>query len=115
MFMRASVRRCNGCINAHTHTHTHTQIHTNCQVLFDAGADVMAKTPGGCTPYAFASLFKYGEDDVIHFFRREVRFYVYVCEWCLLHVCIVCIPLAQERISAVYVQCMQIYSYLYGG
>jgi hypothetical protein len=77
------------CMYVHTHLLTYARIHAVCQVLFDAGADVMAKTPGGCTPYAFASLFNYGDDDIIHFFRREVRVIVCIC-MCVYGVCTSC-------------------------
>jgi hypothetical protein len=45
----------------------------------------MAKTKGGCTAYAFAQLFNFGEDDIIHFFRREVCVCIYLCVY--VYVC----------------------------
>mmetsp|Transcript_324 Transcript_324/g.817 ORF Transcript_324/g.817 Transcript_324/m.817 type:complete len:236 (-) Transcript_324:33-740(-) len=41
------------------------------KILLEAGAHVMAKTKGGTTPYGMAALFCHGEDDVVHWFRKE--------------------------------------------
>lgn len=42
-------------------------------LLWEAGADAMAKSPGGLTPYGFVCQYNTRDNEAIHFFRREVR------------------------------------------